>query len=153
MASWVKQSQTCGTEWIILIKCPQSALLSNLETENAHNYGFGNSLLFSSHIATNTPKPRSDMKCLQFPSISGKGYCLCASHGLFPVWLVGFGLLFMLPRIQSIQVFGTCGGLYKYDDIECSFGDCLLPPLLFLVCDCLNYSLLLAPSWPWRAKR
>lgn len=65
-------------------------------------------------------------------------------------WLVlVYFLCFLISRV--FRSSGSCGGLYKYDDIECSFGDHLLPQLLFLVCDCLNYSLLLAPSWPWRA--
>lgn len=83
MASWVKSSQAYGTEWIISIERPQSALLSSLETENAHNYGFGNSLLFSSHIATNTPKTQKRYEMPPIPQHFRKGVqTLC-----FP-WLV-----------------------------------------------------------------
>lgn len=45
-------------------------------------------------------------------------------------WFLVYFLCFIIFRVFKSS--GSCGGLYKYD-IECSFGDCLLPQLLFLV--------------------
>lgn len=156
MTSWVKWSQAYGTEWIILIERPYSAIPSSLETKNRHNYAFGNSLLFSSHIAPNTPKSRSNMKCLQFPpAFQERG-----TASVFPmvcflfVWLVWvYFLCFIISRVFKSS--GSCGGLYKCDDRECSSGDGLLPQLLFLVCDCqtILYSLLLPGPGEPSAKR
>lgn len=51
---------------------------------------------------------------------------------LFVCLVLVYFLCFVISRVFKSS--GSCGGLYKYD-IECSFGDCLLPQLLFLVCE------------------
>lgn len=65
---------------------------------------FWNSLGFQFRCCFQYSKTQKHCEMLQFPSISGKGHCLCVSHG-FSCRILS----------RELRYSGSCGGLYLYE--------------------------------------